>query len=126
MGHPLINAGHVHDVYTNGETVIGYWIDGKPIYRKVVPFTITNTTTEVIVGAGSIAQVVRMDGIINMGGAWRTIPWAYAQGTATYVPNYIGAHVYNGTADFRVQLLSGSTYNNMSGYMILEYTKTTD
>ena len=39
-----------YDVYSTNETVVGTWIDGKPIYRKVVilssdqEITITRTT----------------------------------------------------------------------------------
>ena len=40
-----------YDVYSTNETVVGTWIDGKPIYRKVVILSsdqgITNTGTTI-------------------------------------------------------------------------------
>lgn len=34
------SAGEFQDIYSTEEQVIGQWIDGKPLYRKVISFSI--------------------------------------------------------------------------------------
>lgn len=44
---PSSGGGSSSDVYSTEETVIGTWIDGKPLYRKVISVDVSSFTTEV-------------------------------------------------------------------------------
>ena len=33
-----------YDEYSTDETIVGKWINGKPIYRKVIPFTFPSSS----------------------------------------------------------------------------------
>ena len=53
-----------YDVYSTNETVIGTWIDGKPIYRKTFN-NISVTSSESVV---PIATGLTIDNLINISG----------------------------------------------------------
>jgi len=53
------------ETYSTEETVIGTWIDGKPIYRKVYNITGSNLTQDVT--DLHIDTLVKLDGFINDG-----------------------------------------------------------
>lgn len=44
----------IREVYSTGETVIGKWIDGRPVYRKVYTYEATGTTSGSIILDSSI------------------------------------------------------------------------
>lgn len=46
------------EVYSTEEQVIGTWIDGKPLYRKVVQFTIGNINTSNQYRLGIAAETI--------------------------------------------------------------------
>ena len=54
-----------YDVYSTNETVVGTWIDGKPIYRKTFN-NISVTSSEY--SAISIATGLTIDNLINISG----------------------------------------------------------
>lgn len=105
------------NTYSTSETFTGkYWIDGKPIYRKVLSFTLSNSVN---------AFTYKAHGISNIG-TYKAIDLYYTHSTGTFkTPN-----------DLIVELSIDENYiiyynNNqyITGdevYAILEYTKTTD
>lgn len=98
------------DVYSTEETIIGTWIDGKPLYRKVfnVAFNLegaTWTDTGISVAQNNIDLIVSARASSNKilcNGIW--------------IRSDDGANV---------KATSLSTFNSVN-IMILEYTKTTD
>lgn len=109
------------DIYSTSETKTNkVWIDGKPIYRKVVNLgTLPSTDTDpynVPHGITNISTVVSIEAFIVQSAITETIP------------NYLSDTKYIGRARFRNEYVSISTKGNWSeatGYAILEYTKTT-
>lgn len=108
------------DIYSQGEAIIGKWIDGKPIYRKV--FTGTRPAGTAIGTStymGSVSNVdifVRQYGVMN--DTWGTIALPYYSGATNY------GVVWS-------ELSGGVQYFSMTGLVgqyvyIVEYTKTTD
>ena len=110
------------------EQVIGTWIDGKPIYRRVFIFigpSKINETTILYEEKSTIDTIVSLDGyqkFTNGGGApinarmnnssqWGLTVWCN--------PNY------NGNMDIRAHTDS-SGFTNSTINLVLEYTKTTD
>lgn len=96
----------------------GTWIDGKPIYRKVVDCGAlpNNTTKNVAHNIENIGWVVKYIGVASNGSEWLHLP-------ASFTSSSVGLSV-NST---NVILL---TYSNRTSYtstfVTIEYTKTTD
>lgn len=107
--------------YSTEERRIGTWIDGKPLYRKVVNFgeLPNNTAKEISHNISNIDKIIRLSG------------YAYRPADGFFIPIPQGA--YNNTA---CSIFSNSTkitittYTDRSlfteCYIVIEYTKTTD
>lgn len=103
---------------TNETTTNSTWINGKPIYRKVVsqvPFS--STINQVAIGVNTIEEVVNMYGFLNN----RPINYRYTDSTAYYIMCYVDTINSN-------KVLVTSCYSGYAGYanIVIEYTKTTD
>lgn len=113
------------DDYSTNETKIGTWIDGKPLYRKVLNFNETVNVNETFTKSHGISNVDQL----FIRHAYLYVPM---QGL-NYPLNQVG---YNGNLTEKcycwadrnnVYLYSNSGYNtNWYKCFILEYTKTTD
>ena len=109
--------------YSSEEQVIGTWIDGKPIYRKVINIGKLQATKGAYSynhGISNIAYFTKVEGIINNGTEW-------------FAANSVYRGVNNYTYDFGLLAtktkITCSTQTDRSAYSIivtLEYTKTTD
>ena len=104
--------------YSTSETNTGKkWIDGKPIYRKVIsiPSFSANTIT-VDTGLTTIEEIV------NFGGSYSR---------TGYTRRYSIDNTYMAEWDINlttgvIDLATANQYVTFNGYIILEYTKTTD
>lgn len=111
------------DVYSETETRTNkVWIDGKPIYRKVVDCGAlpNNTTKNVDANIADMDAVVGITGFSSSSTSTITLPYIYD--SSTYIEFY-----FNKT-NSRVIIkasFNASTYYTTS-YAIIEYTKTTD
>ena len=96
------------NVYSTEEKVIGEWIDGKPLYRKVIELA-----SELTIDANSWASGV------------------YAVSNIKLIVNALGLKIGDATSQIRATP-SGDIMNPSSAFSIsikfitLEYTKTTD
>ena len=119
------NAYKVYDnfSYSTTETVIGTWIDGKPIYRKVLEFN--NVPTGVTQRNHGISN---FDKLINCSGYYYTSTWGYIPIPAVTSDNMAGYGI--GVADFKSTTFWFNIGNLRSSTnevkLIVEYTKTTD
>lgn len=123
-------GGSSQDIYSTEETVIGAWIDGRPIYRTVWSgkFNVSNNNGYFNVGLniGSFAQMITMCGMITRSsdGYPDVLPFNNSDG------NKISPYVTKGgTVQVTYTFYSDSirnSYNNGSYFILLEYTKTTD
>lgn len=104
--------------YSTDETLTGgKWIDGKPIYRKVVDCgAMPNNTVKLVAH-----NISNLDNTISISG--------YAKSTIETLPlpfsGILGViEAYTNSTDIKI----GSSYDfsSYSGYVIVEYTKTTD
>lgn len=103
------------DVYSTEETKTNkIWIDGKPIYRKVITFTNTSTNWEVIGTINNMNLMIGIRGTVYDGGNNITaIPSFGTENVQIYV-----------TSSGTINKKSTSYYQNRTGILILEYTKT--
>lgn len=118
---PSVKA--VKEVYSTVEKIVGKWIDGKPIYRKVLEFN--NVPTGVTQKNHGISN---FDKLINYSGYYYNSTWGYIPIPAVTSDNMAGYGI--GVADFK----STTFYFNIGDLrsstneikLIVDYTKTTD
>ena len=100
------------------EKVIGEWIDGKPIYRRILDYSTTPTPELLDVTSWNIDTPISIKGSLgdkqDKSGFVITLP--YYDGITM---SMFALKDYCKSLDF----MGGS---NLYGYVILEYTKTTD
>lgn len=58
------------NTYSTSEIVVGTWIDGKPLYRRVFTGITPNATSGIIGNIPDIEQAVKILGLYNMAGYW--------------------------------------------------------
>lgn len=110
--------------YSTEETFTGkYWINGKPIYRKVIDIGVlpNNTILEIDTGLDStIVRPINMHGYAynSTSGAFLMLPYLIDGDGSIYLA-YIAS-----TSKFRITTTTDRTHLN--AYIVLEYTKTTD
>ena len=107
---------------SSSETVVGRWVDGKPIYRKVYFFNAiaSNTTQSIDISDLDIDVVVDLRGMVG-----------YLSPTVSFRPLPLAS---GGSEDIRLDVTQGSlrmiTYGTWSGFnrnfAVIDYTKTTD
>lgn len=111
-------------VYSTEETVMGRWIDGKPLYRKVITGVKTATANEEFKSIISLAYLqidtlVQLHGSIVIDtGSKQVVP--IMLGTSNYIGIYLAAN------DALIETHMGSGFHDRDLIIILEYTKTTD
>jgi hypothetical protein len=116
--------GAIHEAgenYSLGEQKIGTWIDGKPLYRKVVTYStkITSGTVQIPHGIGNLDTVVKCDYIAKWDGKNYPAPIIYSEYSKQVIVNFVGnGYIY--VKSF------GETWDAYTLTVILEYTKTTD
>lgn len=100
------------------------WIDGKPIYRKVVNIENLPNRAEkqVAHGIANIENIIKVYGFANDG--TRTIPLPFISVEIT--TGSTSASVYILANNTNITLGAYADRSAFSGYAILEYTKTTD
>ena len=109
--------GSENQIYSYDETPIGTWVNGKPLYRKIIK-------TSVNQGVQKIYDVsdMNLDEVINMGG---TI--AQSVGSFVHIPYYTNSSdftvVYYPKSSNQIEI---NTTRAGIVNIILEYTKTTD
>lgn len=123
-------ASGLSNIYSTEETVIGRWIDGKPVYRRVI---ITQTADRNIMD-GTDIKIAELDGdvdsVISLSGII-----ARADGSMTPVPNSMFSKDF-GPLTFWLRLYNKrdimeahnypSGYNHVPLYIFIEYTKASD
>ena len=108
--------------YSTNEMVIGKWIDGKPLYRRVMSVTTPSSSGSwVNVGEtlSNIDKVVNIDGVFY-GGDGRAMSIEYGQA------GWQLSVSYNPDASHMQILVGRDAWQNKSAYIIIEYTKSTD
>lgn len=116
---PSVRAVNEVNRYSTEETFTGkYWIDGKPIYRKVVEFG-SDTTQKILSITGKIDKFTFID--------------AYAKGGnnlkhGLYRVDDNDQFRYYINTDNTICFQTGSNFPSLpyTAYVIAEYTKTTD
>lgn len=116
-GSTWINSDNLHE-YSTEEKVVGKWIDGKPIYEKVIH------VVNFIIGNNEI-QLENLDTIINYSGNLILTDYPGYKRVFPYIQNNSNAKVvinhYNNT-----KFVVASAFNCNTIYITIQYTKTTE
>lgn len=105
------------NTYSTEEQVIGTWIDGKPIYRKVIDLgQLPNNSTKTV-ETGLNSEEIR---IVKISGNTSTSTGNYQAGL-----NDISTRL-SLLPDGKLSIRTTDDFSPYYGYAILEYTKTTD
>ena len=114
---PAGKDGSENQIYSTDETIIGTWVNGKPLYRKIVKASVNQGNHEVY-----DVSDMNLDEIINMRGT-------ISQSVGSFVP----IPYYTNSSDFTIvfypkssNYIKVNTSTNGIVNIILEYTKTTD
>lgn len=121
-----INSLDDRDSYSTTEKVVGTWIDGKPLYRKVINFGALPNASQKKVQHG----ISNMEWVVN---AWAVSKRTNQDNTHTWFPiNQARADAYENNIglwveDTDITIQTGiDRSTSLETYVILEYTKTTD
>ena len=125
-----INEVYKNNIFSSNETIIGKWIDGKPLYRKTITFTSTinaNTTTSI---AHNITNVKNI--FIDFSASFMEANI----GSSDYVSYNFPSIGYDGNITDKVYCYvnltniifyaNGAWGNIWTKHITLKYTKTTD
>lgn len=111
------------EIYSTEEQVIGTWVDGKTLYRKVFDFGQLPVTgrKEIKHGISNLNKITKLYGIAS----WKsvdmpTIPLPSADPDGGKYSVYLSAN------SSIIAVTTGSDRGAFYGYIIIEYTKTTD
>lgn len=107
------------DYYSTTEQIVGKWIDGKPLYRKVINFgTLPNNTTKNVAhGISNVDKTTRLYGTAVSPNYTLTLPNA---GTSPEDMITLGRGPSN------IDITTCINRTNYMAIVVIEYTKTTD
>lgn len=125
-------CGGSYEVYSTEEQVIGKWINGKLLYRKVINLgTLPNTdTVNIPHNIDNLDRIISMRGMAKSPRQNLLLPFPYSLGKdgfnsdGTVKINAVPINIYEQQGNIVVYTLSDRS--DMTGYVILEYIKTTD
>lgn len=113
-------GGSSDDSYSTTEQVIGTWADNKPLYRKVVYFDNVSKAGNVSLGIANVKTIMLISGKIS-----GNLPLPYIHGSSPTVN--VGGFFEITSQDTSWEFRSGNdAASTLTGFLIVQYTKTTD
>ena len=114
---PAGKDGSENQIYSTDETVIGTWIDGKPLYRKIIKASVNQGVQKIYdVSNMNLDDIIRMDGSISQSeGSIVSLPY----GTSSN--DFAVVYYPKSSNQIEVNTSRAGIVN-----IIFEYTKTTD
>lgn len=116
-----INETYKNNTYSTTEQVVGKWIDGKSIYRKVIDIGALPDTAQKTVASGvdfSTAFLVKMYGVCKYSGSNVSFPLPFANPATLEYSIMLNIDNQN-----NVVITTGTDRTGYFGYVIIEYTK---
>ena len=130
---PKINATNLNNIenqlekisngldYSTTEIDTGKkWINNKPIYKKVVDIgNLPNATLKTVAhGISNIGLIITIRGFATSGTEFIPLPFTHSSSLEAQVQVYASGD--------NINVRTGNDRSSSTGYVILEYTKTTD
>ena len=107
--------------YSTTEQVVGKWIDGKPLYRKVLDFGALPNASEKSIphNIANLKDIIKLSAISKSSGVYFPIPLGSSAS--------LSANIYILAVSEYITIGTGSDRSTFTQtYVIIEYTKTTD
>lgn len=101
--------------YTQEEQRIGTWIDGKPLYRKVIQGTTADGDISIDLSYLHIDTLVNIGGTAGSNGDFKPINF-----------DYFGYSISTRYSLGKMYVNASKPYANIPFNIVIEYTKTTD
>lgn len=101
------------------EQVIGTWIDGKPIYRKVMSLQSSTAGEHLISFSDLNADFITIEDFYIKSGNF-----VFSYNRYNSATDLIEVFINQGTSNIVINV--GNSWANFRAYIIIEYTKTTD
>lgn len=107
--------------YSTEEQHVGTWIDGKPLYQKVIEFgTLPNATHKDIEhGIADVEEIFISGGYVKSTSGWSNL-------INVSTPYALEDSWYFSLNNTYIRCSTGSDHTNTIAYVIVQYTKTTD
>lgn len=127
MGKMILNgkeyagSGSEWYEYSTDENVVGKWIDGKPLYQKVITGTYSYTTDNMgdfYVGYLNLSSIIP-----NIDMAWVDVNKSYYT-IGTVYRGFIAGWYQKDSNEF--MLMTRFSRSNVSSVIVIQYTKITD
>ena len=114
---PAGKDGSANQIYSYDETPIGTWVNGKPLYRKIIKTSVNQGVQKIYdVSNMNLDDIIRMDGSISQ-----------SVGSIVHIPYGTGSNdfavIYYPKSSNQIEI---NTTRAGIVNIILEYTKTTD
>ena len=111
--------------YSTTEQVIGKWIDGKPLYRRVLTWHNPTVNDDFSNPISNFKQLVSVRGYVSAAGDVKPIPAIYENADSVNGRYVFSIYRFSNTIFF-----SAGSYYTQAGYidvgLIVEYTKRSD
>ena len=113
--------------YTTTEKVVGTWIDGKPVYRRVFIYdTPVTTAGNIVIGTvGNVDKLLRLDGVLRFSDGIRYMPVPGVEASSGTTLIRVSAYYFNRSSG-EITWYSSDTWGNPYLVTFIEYTKITD
>lgn len=120
---PSIRAVEDKLTYSTEEKQIGYWIDGKPLYRKVlnVGALLDTANKSIPINVSDLDKIINMYGYSYNGSVFIPLPYPHTTSLSSQITisfNVDTNYLIVGTGSDRTAFTET--------YVTIEYTKTTD
>lgn len=112
--------------YSTSEQRVGTWIDGKPIYRRVIAGTVTASANTIVLTNFSSISYSTVDNILSATGYWHKNSEEQVIIGSYWTGNYSAVVKNNTLKLIRLLTQSDASRTDAPYAIILEYTKTTD
>ena len=116
----IANSYKSNNIFSTDETIVGKWINNKPIYRKVIQLpaiTTTNTDFTTATGITNMENLISVNGTVKMSLGWVPLNFHNQNNTQYSIVSWLQNNM---------NFTQRSWLKTTGGYAILEYTKTTD
>ena len=101
--------------FPTNEQVIGTWIDGKPVYRKVITFQTIDGDLFIDERSLNIKRIINMYGAVGPDNDQKPINFYF-----------YGYSISTRFSSNNLYIFTSTPYAYLEGYVVIEYTKTTD
>ena len=105
-----------YEVYSTDEQIIGQWIDGSPIYRKVLPSTNVGQSGVTITHNLGVKQYINVYGSCTVNGQTNPLPFPFFQ------IQYSTSIAISTASANAIEIIC--SWNNSTVQLVVEYTKT--